>query len=214
MGYEYDYSGDAKLTTKSLILKYLEYALEGIEYEDTFNTVKELLYALINFELEDRVSINHENVNLSVENEDFNYKSLIKLLVPILTKDNLEINSLDIGYEESIILQIKLINKISIMSKKNIIVIANIPEMTNKVIDEINLLGEDVNMIIFSNSYNDNIPIESLILTDFGWLDLGSEEQVFEYIINSPFTSTVEAFTNKLEEALKSCKLKKILYKK
>ena len=214
IGYEYDYTNDAKLTTKSLILKYLEYALEGIEYEDTFNTVKELLYSLINFELEDRVSIGHDNFNLSVANEDFNYKSLIKLLVPILHKDNLEINSLDISYEESIMLQIELINRISKMSKKNAIVIANIPELTEKIIAEISLLGEDINMIIFSNIYNDNIAIENLILSDFGWLDLGNEDQIFEYILNSPFTSTIESFKSKLEEALKSCNLKKILYKK
>ena len=139
---------------------------------------------------------------------------IIKLLVPILHKDNLEINSLDISYEESIMLQIELINRISKMSKKNAIVIANIPELTEKIIAEISLLGEDINMIIFSNIYNDNIAIENLILSDFGWLDLGNEDQIFEYILNSPFTSTIESFKSKLEEALKSCNLKKILYKK
>ena len=213
IGYDWDYSSDAKLTTKSLILKYLEYTLEGIEYEDSFNTVKELLYSLVNFELEDRVTINYDQISLGIENEDFNYKSLIKLLSPMLIKEKLDANSLDLTYEESIILQIKLINKIGILSKKNLIVLANIPEITKKILQELENLSNDINILSFSNNYLSDIPIENIILTDFGWLDVANEESIYDYIINSPFTYSIEVFKSKLIEAFNNCSLKKIFYK-
>ena len=99
------------------------------------------------------------------------------------------------------------------MSKKNVLVLAYIPEITENILNELENLTEDINLLSFSNNYNSKIPIENFIISDFGWLDIGNEESIYDYIINSPFTYSIEVFKSKLIEVLNNCSLKKLFYK-
>ena len=115
--------------------------MEGIEYDDSFNTIKELLYSLINYEIKERVEMEIKNLTFTTQSDDFNMKSLIKFILPFLFKEELEVNNLDLSYEELIILQLKIINKISHNSNKPIFVISNIPCITKEILEELNILN-------------------------------------------------------------------------
>ena len=211
---DFDFILDAKLGTKSLILKYLENTLEGIEYHESFNTIKELLYSFINYEIKDQVVLEFNDLNFLTECDDFNMKSLIKYIIPILLKNDLEINNLDLTYQELIVFQIKLINRIAEKCKKNVFIAANIPCITQNILKELNLLNKNIYFIILSNHFNCEIDINNVIFTDLRWLDFSNETTLIDYMMDMPFHYDINELKTKIKESLNYYNFKKILFKK
>lgn len=214
ISYNFDLSNDQKLTTKSLTLKYLELYLDMIEYNDEFTTIKTLLEDFISLTLKDLIDIKIDSsIDFELQLSDFNYKSIIKLVEPLILKDSLEINNYDLTYEETIILQLKILEKISLKLDKKIIILADIPLLTSNIISTLNNLS-NAHTIIFSNTYNELINIENYLLTDFNMLDLMNEEQIQEFIMELPWHTTSEQLKTKLIESLKKFNLKHLFFNK
>lgn len=213
IGPEYDFISDSKLGTKSILLKYLELSLEGIEYEDNFNTIKELLHSLITFELDERLSFNNDDLLFYTQCDDFNFKSLVKFILPTLSKSGMEINNIDLNYEESIVFQLKLINRISIKSKKDVFCYANISNITPLILKTLNDLNKNVNIIIDCNYIDSDIDLNNAIFIDLNWLDFLNEDSYVDYMMDSPYTYDIESLKSKIKETIYYCDLKKSLYK-
>lgn len=210
----YDLNNDQKLLTKSLILKYLEFQLDKIEYEEEFITIKSLLEDFVSLTLKDIIDINiDDNVNFELRLGELNYKTLIKLIEPILLKESFEINNYDLSYEESYIIQIKLLEKIAKKIDKKVFVVADIPLLTDKILNHLESL-ENIYMIIFSNTYNSISKIENYLLVDFDMLDLMDNEVISDYIMNLPWHTTIEQLKDKFKENMKNFELKHLIYNK
>lgn len=215
VNYDYDFMNDSKLGTKSLILKYYEHMLEGIEYDDSFNTIKELLNSFINLEMKDRIKLDINKMSLLTTCDDFNFKSLIKLLVPSLLKDLYDANNTDLSYEEVILFQLKLINSMALRSKKKIFIICNIPLITKNIKNELESLNEQVVLITLSNRFPLDMKIENIIFTDLNWLDFDNENTLIDFLMNCPFTYDVESLKKRIINELNCYNLKnKILLNK
>ena len=93
----YSLNEDKKLTTKSLMLKYLEIKLQNQDYFDTISTIDILLNSLSE-------EINDESM-LKIMFNGANYKQLIKMLSPYY-EDELQKDEFDLTRDELILFQL------------------------------------------------------------------------------------------------------------
>ncbi len=213
----YDFSLDAKMNSKSIILKFYETCLENIEYDEGFTTLKELLISLINIDLEETLSISlndEKEIHMIAQNDDFNFKSLIKLIIPTIIQSGMELNNIDLSYETIILLQLEMIKRIASKSTKEIIILSELPLITSKIYNKLEEMPENISMIIYNNSYYYEIPIENMVLLDFNWLDLANENDIYEYLFHLAFTYNISQFKTVVKETLENCYIQKQIFKK
>ena len=213
----YDFSLDAKMNSKSIILKFYETCLENIEYDEGFTTLKELLISLINIDLEETLSISlndEKEIHMIAQNDDFNFKSLIKLIIPTIIQSGMELNNIDLSYETIILLQLEMIKRIASKSTKEIIILSELPLITSKIYHKLEEMPENISMIIYNNSYYYEIPIENMVLLDFNWLDLANENDIYEYLFHLAFTYNISQFKTVVKETLENCYIQKQIFKK
>ncbi len=214
LSYNYDLTNDCKLSTKSLMLKYLELYLENIEFNDEFTTIKTLLEDFVSLDLKDLIDIQiNDNVNMELKLTDINSKTLIKLIEPIILKDSLEINNYDLTYEDIYLIQLKILEKIALKLNKYLVVVASIPMITDGIAKCIESLN-NIYLIIFTNNYYNYINIENYLLVDFDMLDLLDDEKINDYIMNLPWHTNIDQFKIKIKESLNKYNLKQLLINK
>ena len=188
----YSINDDAKLNTKSLMLKYLETLYSGIDYMDTLNTLNILIESL-----SDEVS---ENAFVQSEFSTYSPKLLTKLVTAHYYEDESYKDEYDLSYEDLIILQLNMINYIAVHSKKYayFILFIDIPLITDEIKQKIDAISNDrVYCLVFSKT--ENICVEE----DY-FLDFANEEMVY-YILNEKSSTlyTLEDIKNMINEYLK-----------
>lgn len=142
----YSLNEDKKLTTKSLMLKYLESKLQNQEYFDTISTIDILLNSLSE-------EVNDESL-LKIMFNGANYKQLIKMLSPYY-EDELQKDEFDLTRDELILFQLDLVEYISNHNSKydNVFVFGKLDNLSDKILQKINKI-ENVKLMIFTNYYN------------------------------------------------------------
>lgn len=167
----YSLNEDKKLTTKSLMLKYLEIKLQNQDYFDTISTIDILLNSLSE-------EVNDESM-LKIMFNGANYKQLIKLLSPYY-EDELQKDEFDLTRDELILFQLDLIEYISNHNSKydNIFVFGKLDNLSNKILQKINNI-ENVKLIIFTNYYNDLMNVQNVALLQDKIIDLADMEQIY-----------------------------------
>lgn len=127
----YSLNEDKKLTTKSLMLKYLEIKLQNQDYFDTISTIDILLNSLSE-------EVNDESM-LKIMFNGANYKQLIKMLSPYY-EDELQKDEFDLTRDELILFQLDLVEYISNHNSKydNIFVFGKLDNLSNKILQKIN----------------------------------------------------------------------------
>ena len=122
----YSLNEDKKLTTKSLMLKYLEIKLQNQDYFDTISTIDILLNSLSE-------EVNDEST-LKIMFNGANYKQLIKMLSPYY-EDELQKDEFDLTRDELILFQLDLVEYISNHNSKydNIFVFGKLDNFLNFV---------------------------------------------------------------------------------
>lgn len=194
----YSINDDAKLNTKSLMLKYLETLYSGVDYIDTLNTMNILIESL-----SDEVS---ENAFVQSEFSTYSPKLLTKLVTAHYYEDESYKDEYDLSYEDLIILQLNMIDYIVMNSKKYayIILFIDIPLITNEIKSKIDKLSKDrVYCLVFSKTVKDT-EIENICVEEDYFLDFANEEMVY-YILNEKSTNlyTLEDIKNMINEYLK-----------
>ena len=175
----FSFDDDIKLGTASLIGGYISSMYKQGKLFDDLSQLNSMLQ-IIALELSDD--------DISFIANEVNAKLLVKLLRPIMYKDELEISGVDFNYDDSIIFQLKIIEKIRI-DERNLILI-DIPVLTKRINDYINnMLNSSIKIIIFQKSeielQGNNMVINSL--------DLENDEEVYErMMINSNFFNLSE----------------------
>lgn len=169
---DFSINEDCKLNSKSLILKYLEWRLQDMEYFDTINTIN-LLFESLSEELKD------EN-GLNTLFDAMDYKHLSKLINPYYF-DELQKDEYDLTFEELLLFQIKLIKYISLNNNfyEYIIVFIDLDEVTQNLIQQINSLL-NCYVICFSKNYVLEMSDDAAIIENEVF-DLSNIEEVYAY---------------------------------
>lgn len=194
----YSINDDAKLSTKSLMLKYLETLYSSVDYMDTLNTMNILIESL-----SDEVS---ENAFVQSEFSTYSPKLLTKLVTAHYYEDESYKDEYDLSYEDLIILQLNMIDYIVMNSKKYayIILFIDIHLITDEIKSKIDEISKDrVYCLVFSKTVKDT-EIENICVEEDYFLDFANEEMVY-YILNEKSTNlyTLEDIKNMINEYLK-----------
>lgn len=194
----YSINDDAKLSTKSLMLKYLETLYSSVDYIDTLNTMNILIESL-----SDEVS---ENAFVQSEFSTYSSKLLTKLVTVHYYEDESYKDEYDLSYEDLIILQLNMIDYIVMNSKKYayIILFIDIHLITDEIKSKIDEISKDrVYCLVFSKTVKDT-EIENICVEEDYFLDFANEEMVY-YILNEKSTNlyTLEDIKNMINEYLK-----------
>lgn len=194
----YSINDDAKLSTKSLMLKYLETLYSDLNYMDTLNTLNILVESL-----SDEVS---ENAFIQSEFSTYSPKLLTKLVTAHYYEDESYKDEYDLSYEDLIVLQLNMIDYIVKNSKKYayIILFIDIPLITDEIKSKIDELSKDrVYCLVFSKTVKVT-EIENICVEEDYFLDFANEEMVY-YILNEKSTNlyTLEDIKNMINEYLK-----------
>ena len=167
----YSLNEDKKLTTKSLMLKYLEIKLQNQEYFDTISTIDILLNSLSE-------EVNDESL-LKIMFNGANYKQLIKMLSPYY-EDELQKDEFDLTRDELILFQLDLVEYISNHNSKydNIFVFGKLDNLSDKILQEITKI-QNVKFMIFTNYYNDLMNVQNAVLLQDKIIDFADMEQIY-----------------------------------
>lgn len=167
----YSLNEDKKLTTKSLMLKYLEIKLQNQDYFDTISTIDILLNSLSE-------EVNDESM-LKIMFNGANYKQLIKMLSPYY-EDELQKDEFDLTRDELILFQLDLVEYISNHNLKydNIFVFGKLDNLSDIILHKINKI-ENVKLIIFTNYYNDLMNVQNISLLQDKIIDFADMEQIY-----------------------------------
>ena len=167
----YSLNEDKKLTTKSLMLKYLEIKLQNQDYFDTISTIDILLNSLSE-------EINDESM-LKIMFNGANYKQLIKMLSPYY-EDELQKDEFDLTRDELILFQLDLVEYISNHNSKydNIFIFGKLDNLSDRILQKINKI-QNVKLMIFTNYYNDLMNVQNAALLQDKIIDFADMEQIY-----------------------------------
>lgn len=167
----YSLNEDKKLTTKSLMLKYLEIKLQNQEYFDTISTIDILLNSLSE-------EVNDESL-LKIMFNGANYKQLIKMLSPYY-EDELQKDEFDLTRDELILFQLDLVEYISNHNSKydNIFIFGKLDNLSDRILQKINKI-QNVKLMIFTNYYNDLMNIQNAALLQDKIIYFADMEQIY-----------------------------------
>ncbi len=176
----YSLNEEKKLTTKTLMLKYLELKLQSSELFDTISTLDLLFESLAEEMNEDSI--------LKILFNGMNDKQLIKLLSPYY-EDDLQKDEFDMDLNELIQFQLEMIRYISSHNKKydHIFCVMKLDHLDQTVLHTLSEI-ENCKFIIFTNYYRKEMPIEDLCLFENQMIDFADLEQ-FYYVFTQQSTS-------------------------
>ena len=177
----YSLTSDFKLTTQSLIFKYLETVLSDDLFIDLINTINIL------FE-----SLSQEITEQSIMSGSFSTmipKQLLKFFSPLYLDEEFFKDEYDLSIEEIILLQLKMIKYIAENNKviDSVYVYVDTPYLTTqimKIITEIN----HVIILISSNESSFDSDIKNYYICERKFFDLSSETDVYENICDNGLT--------------------------
>ncbi len=177
----YSLNEDKKLTTKSLMLKYLELKLQSLEYFDTLSTL-DLLFESLSDEM-------NEDSMLKVIFNGMNYKQLVKLISPYY-EDELQKDEFDMDLQELMNFQLQLIQYIARNNKKydNIYCILKMNHLNNDLLESLNHL-EGCRVLVFTNHYLETMKLEDVCLLESNLIDFADMVQ-FYYDFSQQSTQT------------------------
>ncbi len=179
----YSISADIKLTTHSLIAKYLEILIAQNENIDTINTINLLLESFTN-EL--------DNELIYPEFITYTPKQFLKILLPIFLKEEDQANEYDLSYNEIILIQLKMINYIASHQLNKTICLIDIPYLTKEINDYL-INMKNCFTIVMLYKTNKNLNIKDVYMFDNLIFDLSDEEQIYNIYIDKGVCTLQEA---------------------
>jgi len=205
LNHNYDLNSDVKLGSKSLLLKYYESLFVDVEYLDEVNTINQLLTVVLDDYINNNTNLTLDSFNLHSSFLEINAKSLIKSLNVAILKEEMEANYYSLDYDEIIIFQLDIIEKIYSSNKLNkAICFIELPLLTNKILTKIQTIKlSNIKVLVFPLKIErDCFSIKNTFLLNKNTLDLYSEEDIYEFILESPRDISIEQMRNNIIDAL------------
>lgn len=199
VSHNYSIQDDLKLSSKSLIGKYLETLISNNENIDTINSINILLESFGN-ELDDSLIVSRFMT--------YTPKLFLKILLPVFCLNNEQANEFDLGYNEIILLQLKMINYI-VQNKCShfILCLIDIPVLTKEIKEYLEQVSNCM-LIVFVNNFDIIPQIKDIYVFDKYVMDLNNEEELYNIFINKGICNLEEVKTevkkqlNKYKEKL------------
>lgn len=198
--HQYSLQDDLKLSTKSLISKYLEILLSQIDYNDTIQSINILLESFA-LELDSQI-ITSQFITQTP-------KSLLKLLMPFYMINDEQSNEFDLSYDDIIILQLQMIKYISNDITKYVFCLIEIPELTHSIYEYIQSLDQCLVIVILTSS-TVLIELKDIYYMSNINIDCDNDEQIYEIFVSKGICTLKEA-KEKLNNIIKNKYYKDLL---
>ena len=204
----FDLETDMKMGSKSLMLKYLECFGDSLEQSEIYSTLSILINSLNEEFFDEQTEISFGDKKIKFQIGEFNRGTLAKEIYPVIIANEYECNSADMNYEDIILLQLSIIDRI--VSKgidNNAFIYCNIPYLTPKI--KVMLYGIKYNnafVLVDTNS----IPkanVADIYITGKYSIDLANDEDINDKIMDLPFHIEKEEFKNIIYNCLLNQKL-------
>ncbi len=182
----FNIENEIKLGAKTLLLKYLE----NSEDEEMLNISDVLTKETSNY---NKNIILSEELKLNLSFNEIDILELYKMLKCKMKKMGLECNIYDLEYDDLIIFQLNLIEKLSLTTDKNIF-ITYIGSLTPKIINAINFL-ENENIKVFVSTETNHTPsdMKDYCIYNNKIIDVYDEYNLnYEIGMNLPFHCEIE----------------------
>ena len=183
INHNYSIINDLKLTTHSLVTKYLEVLIAQDNNTDTINTVNLLLESFTN-EL--------DNELIYPRFITYTPKQFLKILLPIFLKEEDQANEYDLSYNEIILFQLKMINYISNHQSNKILCLIELPLLTQEIDDYLKKMKNCINVVMIYKT-NNSLLYRNIYLFDDQHIDLNDEQQIYNLYLNKGICTLQEA---------------------
>ena len=168
---DYSLTEDCKMGTKSIVSKYFETVLDDMELFNTINTL-DILFESLSTEISENQMIQAQFLKMTV-------KQLLKLMKPCYIEE-FQKDEFDISYEELILIQLYLINKIQEKTlAENSIVLVEIPRLTNEIYKKITEI-KNAYVIVLTNNALESINVENYALFEENIIDFADQDYIYE----------------------------------
>lgn len=184
----FDLESDLKIGSKSLVGKYLDAVSCDLEQNEIFSTLSILINSLNEefFDNESTLSIKDKEFKLHLG--EITKATILKEVTSFISSDDVECNSSDFDYEEVIIFQLSLVEKIARLNKdKLLFVYCNIPLITNKIQTHLLRLKHNGCFVLVDTLKSVNVNIEDVAICSKHFIDFANEELLLDKIMDFPF---------------------------
>lgn len=181
----FDLNDDLKLGSKSLVLSYLESNLREIEYSDAFTMLNQSIEVLNQEFIEENTLTKLDDLVLKGRLKQFTLKSLVKFLEIQMCLEDSSCKDFDLPIDLKVSLLFRIVSTIAKKNpERSFIVVVDKGRMTSI---EFSAFKDDIpkNMvvIVMATSLLGSFDSNQVILSNKGFIDLGSQEQRFISLI-------------------------------
>ena len=173
-----------KTTSKSISLKFVEAAIEGVEFDDMFLTFQHM-YELISEEIiAERTKINNDEISLNFTLTPLTSKLFTKLVEPRILKNALYVNDADLSSVEKMKLYIDIVNKTASQAVDfDYYVLLHCYEFTKEIKILLDSLNSNVICLVFPYQIKVAIQKENICLLDKTSIDLMFDDDIYNKLI-------------------------------
>ncbi|MFA5283893.1 MAG: hypothetical protein WC366_05265, partial [Bacilli bacterium] len=189
----FDFDSDIKMGTKSLFHKYLESCGEQIEQFSSFKSIQEDVQ-MLNDELKSfNFNVNQKEVNITLN--DLPLATIVKEIIPKISSAESICNVADLSYEDIMLLQISLLEKIAIKSiDKKILCCCFLPKLTPSLRSAlIGLRYKNLFLLVFTPDVVCKNLCENIVCSK-KYLDLANDDMICDCIMDLPFHIELDEF--------------------
>lgn len=202
----FELEADMKMGTKSLLGKYLESIGDFLEQNEFYNTLQILLNSLNDefFDHETKVDIGDKELKLQIG--DITKSNIAKEIYPQISGNGFECNFADLSYEEIILFQLNIIEKILNKTSKDIntIIYCNLPYLTSKILLSLYGLSYENTFTIIDTPKAPKVSIEKVGVSGDIFLDFANDEMILDKIMDFPFHTSKEEVRESVSKYINS----------
>jgi len=181
--HNYDFGNELKLGSHSIMLKYFESILINIEFDEIMTTINQLFIELSDV-ISTKMQMNQMEYEIYPEITEFNMKQLLKVIEPRLYKNECVADFYDLDYEEKLLLQLDLIERIS---KENVLkeylILVDLPIVTENISKRIN--SHEIKNLHYLVILNHGLKCDYQLIVNLGkkCVDFSNEVSIYNDIL-------------------------------
>lgn len=184
----FDIDNDLKMGTKSLTMRYLESFADSLEQNETYTTLSILTKSLNEDFFNNEPTLLFGDKELKFAFGGIPRSAIFKECSPLLISNALDMNTVDLSYDDIIDLQINMISSIACKeTDKMHLVYCNAPSLTSSTL--INLINKTINNVFMVIVTNDlpKCDVKDLIICSKHYIDFANEDMLLDLLMDLPF---------------------------
>lgn len=184
---KFDLEKQGKLYKNSLLLDYLNCKLKDIEVNEDFNMLS-ILYGDIAHTINEYIDLKCE-VNIEVEMNQLDSNTILKHISPSFTINNDQINSSDLSYGQTYIIQLKILKEIANRTPEKLyLALLDTHDLPKSILEELENIKIDNLLILVFAHHITTLQHEKVILYKNKAIDLSNDNDIYDYITQNSKT--------------------------